>query len=191
MPVTSADALFSKTTQRLIRVLFFEVDAGGITYAEILRRTNGGSGAIHRELKRFLEAGLISERDGSGKRAYVSNTSHEYYPELHSLAGKLAKHVAQALDPILARTFARKYLWWMDPEESLQDQDRLVAQVMNLGTFDDVRYVEQKLGADYLRRILKKARAGYFDDRSWTYWHYRLGMSTPGKVPAPPQRSFA
>ena len=186
-----ADALFSKTTQRLIRVLFFETDADGLSYAEILRRTGGGSGAIHRELKRFLEAGLISEKGGAWQRGYVANESHELYPELHAMAGKFARHAAKALDPVLARTFARKYLWWVDSDEALRDQGRLVAQVMNMGTFDDVQYVEEKLGNDYLRRILKQARPGYFGERSWAYWHYRLGMSKPGRVPVLPERSFA
>ncbi|MFY9316024.1 MAG: hypothetical protein WAO95_10745 [Burkholderiales bacterium] len=186
-----ADVLFSKTTQRLMRVLFSEADAEGLSYAEILRRTGGGSGAIHRELKRFLEAGLLAEKGGSGQRMFVADRSHELYPELHAMAGKLARHGARALDPVLARTLARKYLWWMDPAEALHDQDRLVAQVMNMGTFEDARYVEDRLGDDHLRRILKQARPGHFSERPWTYWHYRLGLSKPGKVPALPGRSFA
>jgi len=34
---------------------------------------------------------------------------------------------------------ARKYLWWMPPEEAVTMPDRVIAQVMNLGDYDDVQ----------------------------------------------------
>ena len=33
---------------------------------------------------------------------------------------------------------AKKYLWWMPPEEAVTMPNRIVAQVMNLGDYDDV-----------------------------------------------------
>jgi hypothetical protein len=41
------------------------------------------------------------------------------------------------------------------------------------------------VGEDELRRALRDAEAGQFDDRSWHYWHYRLGLAE-GDVAPPP-----
>jgi hypothetical protein len=186
------DVLYSKTTQRLLLALFRDNPADGLSYAEILRRTEGGSGAIHRELRQFLTSGLLLERGSPSRRLFTANTSHPLYPELHSIAKKLAQVTTETrLDPLMARTLAKKYLWWQTPDEAARDQQRLVAQVMNMGTFDDVRFVETQLGAEYLRRVLKHALPGHFDPRSWTYWHYRLGLAKPDRVPPLPQRQFA
>ena len=111
---------------------------------------------------------------------------------VQSLMDPTQRQKSVMLDPVIARTLARKYLWWLDPQDSIEDQDRLVAQVMNMGTFDDIRLVEAELGEDCLRRVLKGAKPGWFGDRPWTFWHYRLGLSRPGhRVPGPPRRRFA
>jgi hypothetical protein len=88
--MTPADVLFSKTKQRLIRTLFGDVHHDGLTFSDILRRTSGGSGAIHRELKRFFAAGLLVQKDGTWQRAFLPNHEHPLYPELRELARKLA-----------------------------------------------------------------------------------------------------
>jgi hypothetical protein len=189
----AADAFLTRTTQRLLAALFAEPRDGGLTYSEILRRSAGGSGAIHREIRRFVHAGLVLEsRRGKGC-LFSANTQHPLYPELAAIAMKIAAaRGAGRLEPALGRGLARKYLWWMAPDDALRDEDRLVAQVMNMGTFDDIRLVEARLGEAHMRRVLESAGPGWFDDRSWTYWHYRLGLVRPGgRVPGLPRRRFA
>jgi hypothetical protein len=88
----------------------------------------------------------------------------------------------------LLEKLARKYVWWKTPEEAVARPDRVVAQVMNIGDYDDVQSLLQKAGVAYLCEVLTHAEAGQFDARSWAYWHYRLGLSDPGKVPALPER---
>jgi hypothetical protein len=95
------------------------------------------------------------------------------------------------LDTELLETFARKYVWWKAAEEAIARPDRIVAQVMNIGDYDDVQALVHGFGSPYLCQVLTHAEAGQFDARSWTYWHYRLGLSDPGKVPALPERKFA
>ena len=188
----AADVLFSKTTQRLMLVLFAPGGEERLNYAEILRRTSGGAGAVHRELKRFLAAGLILDKGSGGQRVFVANRRHSLYPQLSAIARKLAAKPKMAgLDRVIARNLARKYLWWMNPDEAVGDEERLVAQVMNMGTFEDIRLIEKDLGDEYLRRVVKNARPGYFDEKAWAYWHYRLGLAKPDKVPALPQRRFS
>jgi hypothetical protein len=64
--------------------------------------------------------------------------------------------------------------------------DRVAAQVMNLGAWDDLLDLVEAAGEDYLRGILRHADAGQLDERSWHYWHYRLGLAEYGVKPVPP-----
>ena len=93
-----------------------------------------------------------------------------------------------SLDTDLLEKLARKYIWWKTPEEAVARPERIVAQVMNIGDYDDVQCVVHAAGIAYLCEVLKHAEVGQFNARSWTYWHYRTGLSDPGKVPALPER---
>jgi hypothetical protein len=62
---------------------------------------------------------------------------------------------------------------------------------MNIGDYDDVRALFNLADEEYLRAILQGAAAGEFNERSWAYWHYRLGVSEAGEVPALPRRRVA
>ncbi|MHB8472266.1 MAG: hypothetical protein ACYDC8_05325 [Gammaproteobacteria bacterium] len=86
---------------------------------------------------------------------------------------------------------AAKYIWWKTPQEAVRQPARVAAQVMELGDYDDVQLLSARLGDDYLREVLARAEAGWFSPRSWAYWHYRLGVSRPGQLPAMPQRRIA
>ena len=89
------------------------------------------------------------------------------------------------------RTYARKYLWWLTPEEALARPERIIAQVMNLGDYADVQALAALVGDEVLRDVLRQASAGQFNERSWAYWHYRLGLAAPDQVPPLPKRAFA
>ncbi len=88
---------------------------------------------------------------------------------------------------------ASSYVWWKTPEEAIQFPSRIAAQVMNLGTWEDLNELAEALGENYLRTVLQDAEAGQFDARSWHYWHYRLGLAEYGKRPVPllPMRKTA
>ena len=91
----------------------------------------------------------------------------------------------------LLADLAAKYLWWLTPVEATAMPARVVAQVMHLGDYADVQRLAQAVGDDYLKAVLVHADAGLFDDRSWAYWHYRLGLAEPEQVPPLPKRKFA
>jgi hypothetical protein len=84
--------------------------------------------------------------------------------------------------------FAQRYVWWKTPEEAVEMPERVVAQVMNIGDYDDVQALAAAVGDEYLRRVLVHAEAGQFNARSWVYWHYRLGLARLGEVPPLPKR---
>lgn len=89
------------------------------------------------------------------------------------------------------KPFASKYIWWKTPEEAVGMPERVIAQVMNIGDYYDVQALASQVGDEVLRAVLMHAEAGQFNDRSWAYWHYRLGLSSLEHVPALPVRRFA
>lgn len=95
------------------------------------------------------------------------------------------------LDNEFLKPYAGKYLWWQTPEASLAMPRRVIAQVMNIGDFDDMQTLAAKVGDEVLRDVLTHAEAGQFNARSWAYWHYRLRMAEVDQVPPLPTRTFS
>jgi len=89
------------------------------------------------------------------------------------------------------RRLAVKYIWWKTPDEAIATPDRVIAQVMDIGDYKDVQALVGLVGDETLRRVLASAEPGMFRDRSWAYWHYRLGLATLDDLPPPPTRRFA
>lgn len=70
--------------------------------------------------------------------------------------------------------------------------DRIIAQVMNIGDYDDVVSLLAMVGEERFRSVLTQAEIGQFNARSWSYWHYRLGLTrTDAPAPPMPQRFAA
>jgi hypothetical protein len=93
------------------------------------------------------------------------------------------------ITPLLI-SLARKYIWWKTPDDALLFPLRVVAQVMNIGDYDDVQAMSIELTENSLKDVLLQAEAGQFSPKAWAYWHYRLGLSLPLKVPSMPSRKF-
>ncbi len=88
------------------------------------------------------------------------------------------------------KALAGKYVWWKSSDEAVLMPERVIAQVMNIGDWDDVQALATQVGDDALREVLAHAQAGQFNARSWAYWHYRLGLCDIGEVPPLPVRRF-
>jgi hypothetical protein len=102
---------------------------------------------------------------------------------------KLSDMSSEILDTLKA--LAAKYIWWKTPDEAIATPDRVIAQVMDIGGYKDVQALASQVGDDILRQVLARAEPGIFRDRSWAYWHYRLGLATLHTLPPPPIRRFA
>ncbi len=87
--------------------------------------------------------------------------------------------------------FAAKYIWWKTRDEALEIPERVIAQVMNLGDYDDVQALSASVGDDVFRDVLTHAEIGQFSGRSWVYWHIRLGLSSFRNIPPQPVRRVA
>lgn len=64
----------------------------------------------------------------------------------------------------------------MPLKDALRYPDRIIAQVMNIGDYEDVQALIEAFGEETLRKIVRHAEVGQFNARSWAYWHYRLGL---------------
>lgn len=110
----------------------------------------------------------------------------------HELAGPARGSSPESMPRLSAeasaclRRLAARYVWWKTPEEAMEFPSRVAAQVMNLGTWEDLTELNEVAGDDYLREVLESAEAGQLDARSWHYWHYRLGLAEFGTRPVPP-----
>lgn len=66
----------------------------------------------------------------------------------------------------ILKIYAAKYIWWKTPEEALHQPDRVVAQVMELGDYDDIQALWEQFGDQYLKAVLLHAQAGVFSPKS-------------------------
>jgi len=87
--------------------------------------------------------------------------------------------------------FGRKYLWWEPVGGQPHSEDRIIAQTMNLGTYDDILLLEQTVGKPRLAEVMLHAEPGWFNDRSWEFWRGRLSFATGAMIPREaPRRAF-
>ncbi|MES1180999.1 MAG: hypothetical protein ABUL66_03960 [Verrucomicrobiota bacterium] len=77
------------------------------------------------------------------------------------------------------KSIAAKLIWWQPPEISLQDVRRLVAQVMNLGSWEDVKFAQKQFGVAAFRDALEHSQPGWFEQDSWVIWHNAFELPVP------------
>ncbi len=83
-----------------------------------------------------------------------------------------------------------KYIWWQKADEiMLENPLRVVASAMryanNVNDFLKLCEIKEEI----LKEALKQAQAGWFDAKSWHFWHYRL-YGADITVPPLPKRKF-
>lgn len=89
------------------------------------------------------------------------------------------------------KKMASKYVWFKTPDTALELPHRVIAQVMDLGIWEDLLKLENFFGKATLRKVLRTAEIGQFRPKSWHFWHYRLGLAEVGKVPPMPRRKLS
>lgn len=96
-----ADALLTKTQQRVLRVLFGQPERSFYA-SELIRDAGTGSGAAQRELARLDEGGLIVARRIGNQKHYQANATSPLFSELRNIVLKtvgLAEPLRHALEP--------------------------------------------------------------------------------------------
>jgi hypothetical protein len=54
--------------------------------------------------------------------------------------------------------FARKYIWWQTPESAVASPHRIIARVMNLGTFEDAQALLRTVGIKSIPKAKIKSK---------------------------------
>lgn len=100
-----ADALFSTTRQKVLRLFFTRQDRD-FSIKELIEQAEAGSGAVQRELARLVGSGLVQVTLQGRQKRYKANPDSPVYPELSSLVSKLLgpeHEVEDALKPVSDR----------------------------------------------------------------------------------------
>jgi hypothetical protein len=90
----------------------------------------------------------------------------------------------------LLAELAPKYVWWRRANGGTHKPERIVAQVMNLGTYDDIRRLERVFTPPELAEVMRHAQPGWFTPRSWEFWRGRLSAGGISIAASPPRRMF-
>lgn len=94
-----AQALFTPVQQRVLALLFGQPDRR-YQSAELIRLAKSGTGAVHRQLARLADAGLVTVTRDGNQKYYQANRESPVFEELHSLITKtvgLAEPLRHAL----------------------------------------------------------------------------------------------
>ncbi len=97
-----ADALFTKTQQRVLGVFFGQPERSFYA-SELIRNAGTGSGAAQRELAKLEESGLIVAKRIGHQKHYQANAASPLYSELRNIVLKtvgLAEPLRDALKPL-------------------------------------------------------------------------------------------
>lgn len=97
-----ADALFTKTQQRVLSLIFGKPDQSFYTN-EIVRLAGMGRGTITRELEKLTLAGLLKVTRSGNQQHYQANKNNQIYNDLHNIVIKtfgIADVIKQALQPM-------------------------------------------------------------------------------------------
>lgn len=81
---------------------------------------------------------------------------------------------------------APRYVWWKTPDEAIGLLQHLLARIMDYGTLEDVIALRRLFGDEMLREVLRRSVIGQFRPRSWSFWHYQLGLAEFPEIPVPP-----
>lgn len=103
---------------------------------------------------------------------------------------QIAEKPAVESQDSLLHLLARRYIWWQDPDEAREHPNRVLAQAMSFGDYDDVVQMVDTFGEDRLREVVQNAEAGWFDARSWAFWNYALKIAHLDDLPPLPVRRF-
>jgi predicted nucleotidyltransferase len=100
--ITIGDALFTKTQQKIMGLLFQKPDTT-FYLNQIVRLAKIGKGTIKRELEKMTAAGLLTVKYIGNQKHYQANSSAPVYNELIAITRKtfgIAEVIRQTLEPI-------------------------------------------------------------------------------------------
>lgn len=103
-----ADALFTPVQQRVLGLLFGQ-PARRFQSAELIHLAEGGTGAVHRQLQRLANSGLVTVTRIGNQKHYQANTASPVFAELRGLIVKtvgIVDPLRKALAPLAEKIHA-------------------------------------------------------------------------------------
>ncbi|HYX26745.1 MAG TPA: nucleotidyltransferase domain-containing protein [Thermoanaerobaculia bacterium] len=100
-----ADVLFSPVQQRVLALLFGQ-PGRSFQSAEVIALAGSGTGAVHRQLVRLADSGLVTVTRVGNQKHYQANRDSPVFSELHGLVVKtigLVGPLQEALAPFRDR----------------------------------------------------------------------------------------
>ncbi len=97
-----AAALFTPVQQRVLGLLFGQPERR-FQSAELIRLVDAGTGAVHRQLKRLAEAGLVEVTSVGNQKHYQARRDTPFFADLHGLVVKtvgLVEPLRSSLAPL-------------------------------------------------------------------------------------------
>lgn len=84
------------------------------------------------------------------------------------------KHLFSDKDLEVLRYFAEhNFLWWETPTDAMNKYPlRLLANAMCMANSKETFEVLIQLNFEIFKLVLQKARPGWFEPKSWYFWHY-------------------
>lgn len=98
-----AAALFTPVQQRVLGLLFGQPERR-FQSAELIRLAGSGTGAVHRQLQRLENAGLVTVSREGNQKYYTARKDASVFPELHGLVVKtvgIVEPLFAALAPLV------------------------------------------------------------------------------------------
>jgi predicted nucleotidyltransferase len=159
-----ADALFTPVQQRVLGLLFGQPDRR-FQSAELIRLAGGGVGAVHRQLARLTESGLVTVTRSGNQKHYQARRDSPVFEELHGLAVKtvgVAEPLRRALGTFGA-TIHAAFVYGSVAKGSDRvgsDIDVIVVSdsLGHAAVFEAVQGAESALGRKINPRLLSRAQ---------------------------------
>lgn len=84
--------------------------------------------------------------------------------------------------------WAKKYIWWENPEEAIKDYNKIILKVLDIGTFEDTQILLENIDKNTLIKIIQNSEIGSMRKKSWNYWHTILNIYDDKDIPPMPSR---
>lgn len=155
-----ADALFTRTQQRVLGLLFGNPRRS--YYAtEIIGMAGAGSGAVQRELARLSESGLVTVRTIGNQKHYQANPDSPLFAELSAIAQKtvgMAEPLRDVLLPFASQIRAAFVYGSVAKRQDVAASDidlMVISESLSYGdVFAAVEMASQRLGRSVNPTIL-------------------------------------
>lgn len=77
--------------------------------------------------------------------------------------------MSDAIAPNVASDLEKRFFWWRHVGTEPRTRERIVAQAMDMASFEEARQLEATLGPECLVEVMLQAEPGWISDRSWEF----------------------